>query len=138
MISIVTSLASSNESLNIYDIQKSSLSCIPDTNEVLTMLSYLTSFGKISETTKGWIRIYENDEKPLRPKRFFYLKDIYNVLSELTEEKPLNSVRIAENIDIDVSQVREYLEFLVTITSTGNIKLENNGYPPSYYIEQFN
>ncbi|MHA1991083.1 MAG: hypothetical protein ACW981_08950 [Candidatus Hodarchaeales archaeon] len=136
MIPIVKSLASTDESLNIYDIQRVSRACVPDTTEVTEMLSFLTSYGKVFETSKGWIRTNENGKKPNRPRRFFYLKDIYNILSELSEENPLNCGIIAENTNINVEKVLEYLDFLSAITKAGYVKLDNNNYPSSYIMNR--
>jgi hypothetical protein len=136
MIPIVKSLASTDESLNIYDIQRVSRSCVPDTAEVTEMLSFITSYGKIFETSKGWIRVNEYDEKPNKPRRFFYLKEIYNILSELSEEKPLNCGIIAEKTNINVERVLEYLDFLSAITKDGYVKLDSHNYPSSYVMNR--
>lgn len=137
MIPIVKSLAASDESLNIYEIQRVSRSCFSDTNEVTQMLSFLTSFGKVSETSEGWIKENKSDQKPSKPRRFYYLKDIYSILSELSEEKPLECGNLAEKIHIEAKLVLEYLEFLSIITNIGTVRKEGNNYPLSYRIRQY-
>ncbi|OLS19353.1 MAG: hypothetical protein HeimC3_45620 [Candidatus Heimdallarchaeota archaeon LC_3] len=136
MISIINELTSKKKSITLYDIQGASGACVPDTMEAAELLSYLTSLGKIIETPKGWIRIAEKIS-PKEPRRYFYLKEILQMIKSLSTTDPLTSHQLADKIGLTVSEVVQYLQFFKEITSAGHVIIDTKGYPYNYYLEPY-
>lgn len=112
MISIINKLTASKKSVTLYDIQSVSRACVPDTLEATEMLSYLTSFGKIIETPKGWIRVDEK-KTPEEPRRYYYIKEIVSVVKSISTSEPLTPHQLADNVGLQVTEIVQWLEQLL-------------------------
>lgn len=117
----------------IYDIQDASRACYSDTTEIMQMLEYLTSFGQVKETPKGWIKENTQDYTSRKLFRDFYLKEIVKILNLLNENP-----QTVENLQLSVEKInsndiQKYLEFLAKITQFGFVKKDKRDWKLETY-----
>ncbi|MFW9992180.1 MAG: hypothetical protein ACFFD4_09055 [Candidatus Odinarchaeota archaeon] len=122
--------------LSIFELQKSAGACYPDTSEVTQMLSYLTSFGKVTQNGDGrWLRTAEKDNKPKKPGRApRYLTEILEIIKVLAPDSPKSIDEVAKETGLETGMVEEFLPFLADITDRGHV-VEVTNPRKSYKLE---
>jgi hypothetical protein len=103
---------------SVSDIQFESGYCYFDSTEVTDMLSYLTTFGKVKSTDKGWIREDTEQKAKYGTFRVHYLNDARDILESTTKE-PKTVEQIVEETKKTSEAVELYLSFLEKITKYG-------------------
>jgi hypothetical protein len=134
MENILLAFEDPNRKYSIKDIRKIALSCGPDTREVVYMLSFILSYGKISQTDMGWVKTNELEEKPRKPWRFRFLKEIFDVILILNKN-PTSIQEISSETNLDEENVKESLSFLSSITNKGVIKIHGNFFKRKYELQ---
>ena len=120
MIPIIEEFSEPGLELEILSIQIASKACVSDTYEVLHMIQFLTHFGKIERTKKGWTRTHQANFSEPKPRRVYYLDALLKIIHNLSEA-PLTVVQISRNLQMDANSLLLCLEFLEKITRKGPI-----------------
>ena len=130
MIPIINFLSShaSNSQVDISDIMSASNACYPDTLEVVQMLSYLTSFGSVSNHGLGWTLEHGQPFTNRKTFREYFLNDVLKIISSLNAEPKDISIVNELVQDIDKNELQSILAFLQTITSYGIVKKSEQGW----------
>lgn len=121
MLEMVGVIAEAPGGASLGDIAAGGHSCYPDTREVTSMASYLTSFGRVQGDGKGWTRA-KIDLEPGRQVTFRkrFVEEVERVINALSQD-PKDIYLISSETGIDEQAVREYLSFLAELTGRGHV-----------------
>lgn len=119
MIAIVNAFSSGDKAVDLTDLRQATGACYLDTKEVLLLLEYLTSFGKITQKDNKWIR--ETPEEVIKinkPRKYHHLNEIAGIF-ELLGSGPKTLEELERETEIESKILDELLPFLSSITSAG-------------------
>ncbi|MFX1318789.1 MAG: hypothetical protein ACFE9D_03400 [Promethearchaeota archaeon] len=102
--------------------------CSFDSTEVLDMLTYLTSFGRVEAEEGGWLLQKTEEEAAYERFRKSFLEAAVAILSKLTE-KAKSVEQLSKETGLKLETVEVYLPFLADITRLGVISRCSNEYP---------
>ncbi|MFX0092702.1 MAG: hypothetical protein ACFFBD_13145 [Candidatus Hodarchaeota archaeon] len=107
--------------------------CYLDSNEISNMLSYLTSFGWVKKTGKGWI--LENHDIKNKYGKFKrdLIKDCEEILNNLSKV-PKTANDLATKVNKSAETVKTLLSFLEEITSQGIVTQVDENFPPTWEL----
>ena len=137
MENILSTFVQPNREYSIREIRKFAQSCGPDTREVTSMLSYILSFGKVSQNESGWIRTNERPQKPNKPRRFQFLNEIFGVILSINNNSK-SIQEISSEINLDEKKILRYLLFLNKITDKGYLEKKGNFLIRKYVLKVYN
>ena len=133
MSRVVKTFEGIDKSLSSFQIARAIGSCSPDASEVLKMMTYLTSFGKVVESDGNWYLIH-SPEEPINIVTGFrtnYLKGLDQLIESLSND--LLPIEELTNINgRDPAEVQKELEFLSQITKSGQVILERKRFPQKF------
>ncbi|PWI46947.1 hypothetical protein CEE45_14270 [Candidatus Heimdallarchaeota archaeon B3_Heim] len=122
-----------DKGLSSFQIARTIGSCSPDASEVLKLMVYLTSFGKVVESDGNWKIIVSpfNIERNQSRIRIDYIKGLDLLIQNLSND----FVPIEELISIngrDTAETQKELEFLSLITKKGQFFIERKRFPQKF------
>ena len=120
--------------LGISDLLNVSNACYSDTYEVTEMIAYLMAFGQIQRIDDGWVRNKELPNKPNEPWRVHFLKEILTIIKILDPVTPKNEEQIADESNVDIDTIKEFLPFLAEITDRGYIVSKPSAYHGKFIL----
>lgn len=139
MSRVIDIFESTDGSLSSFQVARTIGSCGPDASEVLKILVYLTSFGKVIESEGNWkIDIQPKDlERDQSGIRLEHINNLDQLIQSLTN----NYTPVEELTEIngrDSTDIQEELEFLAQITQRGYIFLAKTKFPQKYAFKPWN
>ncbi|MHA1977458.1 MAG: hypothetical protein ACW98F_16000 [Candidatus Hodarchaeales archaeon] len=122
-----------DKGLSSFQIARTIGSCSPDASEVLKLMVYLTSFGKVVESDGKWKIIgspfdIEHNKSGIR---INYIKGLDQLIQNLSN----NFVPIEEITKIngrDSAELQKELEFLSLITKNGQFFIQRKRFPQKF------
>jgi hypothetical protein len=121
MLSIVKILRP--EGITLKEIKKFSGACTQDSIEVMNMLKYLTSIGRVKEENKMFYIEYFHETSVKIPRRKILFIEVVTLLECLSETpQSLSILTDKTNWTDSEEKVKLYLQFLVRITEKGFIQ----------------
>jgi hypothetical protein len=136
---ILTVFEGTDESFSSFQIARAIGSCGPDASEVLRILVYLTSFGKVVESEGKWkIDIPHTDlDRDQSGFRLKYIKNLDQLLNSLSHcYTPIDELTKINGRDS--TEIQEELEFLAQITEKGFVFLAKTNFPQKYAFKPWN
>ena len=134
MLRIVDFLMLEKKEIPISKIQSISNACFSDTYEVTEMISFLTSFGLIKKTEKGWKRTHVQEFAGQKSFRMHYLETCVNIIFHLTSE-PILINNLSKELQIGTNDLEKYLQFLEHLTSNGFVQKTEKGWKMINFFE---
>ncbi|MHA1166345.1 MAG: hypothetical protein ACTSRU_00875 [Candidatus Hodarchaeales archaeon] len=122
---MVNTFLEAEKAVTLNDLRQATGACYFDTREVLQILEYITSFGKITMNDNTWvIETPEEKIKSKRPRRYHYIEGIIEII-ELLSNGPKSLDELVRETKISQEKLAEVLPFFSSITSAGF--LSSNG-----------
>ncbi|MHA2289802.1 MAG: hypothetical protein ACXABG_13540 [Promethearchaeota archaeon] len=122
-----------------FQIARTIGSCGPDASEVLKMLAYVTSFGKVVESNGKWKTIHS----PLNPYqnqsgfRYNYIEGLDQLIKELSGDF-ISIEELSSLNGRDTQEILSELTFLSQITEKGRVILEQKRFPQKFAFKPWN
>jgi len=117
---IIVDLLFDHDEIGIPEIARATGMCSFDSREVTDMLAYLTSFGRVEESTEGWTIVKFRKGSIFGDFREAFLESMEKILRCLTPSAQ-TAKEIAQETQLHQDQVEEHLPFLAEITRLGVI-----------------
>ena len=135
---IVEAFKGIDKGLSSFQIARTIGSCSPDASEVLKLMVYLTSFGKVVESDGKWkiISFPFDLERAQSRIRIDSIKGLGQLIQNLSSD----FVPIEELTTIngrDTVEIQKELEFLSQITKNGQFFIERKRFPQKFAFKSW-
>ena len=94
--------------------------CSFDSTEVVDMLAYLSTYGRVEHTDDGWVIHPEDDESVYERFRTRYIETAKAILEKLSTE-PKTVIELSKETNLSEEMVDLFLPFLAEISRLGVI-----------------
>ncbi len=122
-----------DKGLSSFQIARTIGSCSPDAFEVLKMLAYLTSYGKVVESSGKWkiLQLSTDSNQDSSGFQNNYLHGLEKLVKSLTGDfKSIDEITSINGRD--TQEIQAELTFLSQITEKGQVFMERKKFPQKF------